>query len=215
MGTSVHVAVLLACAALALSDTQVKEHYIDLVSATAVAAENPVPLSERLTLQQPMLVTTHVKSPEPALRVLLPQLDRPIYAWGDSFVCEWVIENRGDQPFRFPTLPTDDQIRRDMPGATVAAVGLRFSDKQLDGEIVGMHGLYGANSVPDSLTIVAPGDRVRIRAGGKWRLMGVSKTVIPTAQREYQVRGTIQVAHSGRTELVIHSDTSLTVSIGR
>ncbi|MDQ3418573.1 MAG: hypothetical protein M3541_07280 [Acidobacteriota bacterium] len=174
---------------------------------------DPVPAGKRLTLQAPVEVTPHQPKSEPALALLGPQLDRAAYNWGDAFVYQWVVENRSKQPVTFPVLSDDDRVNRDMPGATIAYIGLRFADEAFAGQGIGGHALYGADSVPDSLVVVGPGERLRIRAPGRWALTRASKGAGGDADGMYQVRASVQMVRRGENLFAIESVTSATVSI--
>ena len=208
------VLLVYATTLIATAQAQVREHDIDLLTRTDSGTPTPVPIDKRLTLAQPLLVSSHdPKPPESALVVLAPQLDRATYQWGDPFVCVWVLENRGKEPVAFPTLTADDRVARDMPGATMAAVFLRFVDDRAAGELVGAQALYGAESVPGSLLVVQPGERARIRGKGTWSLMGISKITAASSAGAYQVKATAHVMRQGGRNFSTESVAALTISL--
>jgi hypothetical protein len=203
--------VLASAVAIGATQSQGREHVLDFLGTTPMEKVDRDLGGRRLSMQQPTAVAPHGNRQDPGIAVLRPELDRGAYTWGDPFVVEWTIENRGTQPLKFPTRMDQGQVSTAMPGAVLVVVALNFQNEGLTNEIVGVLPLVGADSLPGSLLVVQPGERIRIRAPGKWRLGGAAKLPIPAGPNVYHVRSRIHHVYPGGVDWVAHSEAAASV----
>jgi hypothetical protein len=193
-----------------------REHNIDLLAIASATEQVPkVPLARQLTIDVSISVTTHEppRAPLASIGADAPIFDRAAYQIGDSFVYEVTFVNSGSAPVTFPTLLQADRVDRDIAGASVAVLALRFEDEALGPQKVGYSVLYGAEPVEGSLLIVEPGERLRVRAQGKWFLgNGVMPSMQEHWQRDVQVRAQLQFM-KGRRYLELVSGASTPVRL--
>ena len=173
-----------------------REHVIDLV--VAAAATQPaatVPLARQLTPNVTTSLTTHEPRPAPlaSLEAGAPILNRTAYLIGDAFVFEVTFVNTGSAPVKFPALLGAGRIDRDMAGASVMALTLRFEDRGSANSGLETPFCDGAEPVEGSLVVVQPGERLRVRAPGRWFLgNGDGMQMAATWQRDIQLRAQLQ-----------------------
>jgi hypothetical protein len=156
------------------------EHLLDLVDVEPPSADG-LDRSELLIVQPTgKRAPTHSPQPVSPLTINLVSLDRSRYTVGDKVVYEVVVTNTSGRAFNFPTLVDPRIVRRDMPGATLATVGLIFDDTVFGFQLVALQVLYGAPAVPNSMELLQPGDTLRIRASGEWWLGSALKSAVPS-----------------------------------
>lgn len=171
-------------------------------------------LDARLSLGQPIRVETHVSQGRTPIVIRAPQFDRAVYSVGDAFIYELVLENAGTSALTFPSGIDDDYVARDMPGATLAVIGLSFVDKALGPQVLGTQILAGAEPLAGTLIVVQPGERVRIRAGGMWSMSRPSKSsTTDNWPRSFQVKATVQIVGYGLTHFVGESGQAASVLV--
>jgi hypothetical protein len=126
----------------------------------------------------------------------LVELDRTAYSIGDPVVFKIVMKHVGTEPFAFPWSMDAMQFSRDAPVTRRATFMLRLKDEMLGSQVVGDgNTTFGAESVPGSLMMLAPGDSVTIRAHGLWYLeQGFPVSPPDGWVRTFAVRVHLQVA---------------------
>jgi hypothetical protein len=101
----------------------------------------------------------------------LVRFDRAVYDLGDNVIYELELTNVSTEDVWMPWLGTSKFITPRTEGASSMQLCLQFEDPHLGLQVFGFRRTYGAESVPGSLRLVAPGDVVEIRANAPLRLM--------------------------------------------
>lgn len=195
-----------------------QEHLVDLISQAAVPrneAAGVVPYERRFTGQHPQGFLSHGKTKDaPSVIVRPPSLDRIGYTVGDVIYFDVIIENVGPKPMKFPTSLDGARVARAMPGATMVALALSFQDEILGSQIVGQQFLYGADPIAQSLVLVRPGERVRIRAQGQWLLQSGARKELPDQWvRNLDIGATVQLTGPGGQYLLASSMSTVSVQL--
>jgi hypothetical protein len=178
------------------------EHDIDLVDVSTRGQVETVPSHRRLTPAFVESLTTDEASTKPLrLAAQLLELEREAFSIGESSVYEIVLQNISTSPIKFPSLVGSGHVDRDMAGATVATISLRFEDEVLGRQIIGYRALYGADDVPGSLLIIRPGERLRLRARAQWLLTSAMRKPLQGRwERDLDVRALVQLK-AGREQV--------------
>jgi hypothetical protein len=71
---------------------------------------------------------------------------------------------------RMPWSNDDRRFRRPIPAPRVDAISLIVDLPELATQVIAVQAFFGADSIPDSVLNLRPGDRARVRAGGAWTL---------------------------------------------
>ena len=100
--------------------------------------------------------------------ITLLRLDKTTYQLGGRIVYEVRLENVSNHDLTLPWSLDLDKVKpdekKDPPGYLTSSVSLVFNDPIYGIEFVGLASLYGSQLVPDSLKVLRPNERVRIRA---------------------------------------------------
>lgn len=198
-----------------VAQTTSREYYVDLVSAARTASlanegAPTVPSTRRFSgTEGPGVVSDAANPPGADVELQLSAIDRPGYQIGDVFFYEIVVKNNGRAAIRVPTAFDSARVARDMPGATMAVLALTFSDAILGSQTIGEQFLYGSDVVPNTSIILSPGERVRIRAQGRWFLGSGfgGRRMLGEWTRDIDVHAVLRVIGPG-SEYVTASSTS-------
>ena len=115
----------------------------------------------------PILIGSTIKKEVP-LRITLLHFDKLAYRLGEQIVYEVRLENVSNHDLTLPWSLDLDKVKpdekKDPPGYLTSSLSLVFNDPIYGIEFVGLASLYGSQLVPDSLKVLRPNERVRIRA---------------------------------------------------
>jgi hypothetical protein len=197
----------------ALEKLTPREHMIDLLNATVVAPEGLAPKSKGFSPTVPITIASDSpKTPTP-IRVFAPQFQRFLYQLEDFVIFDLVLENVGSEVIHFPTLSAGTSVERDMPGAAVASVALRFEDPVGGSQTMGLHLLYGASRLPGSLIAIEPHQRVRIRARSTWHYPTAPTPRERHWPRELLLKATVTLTGNGGLKWAGESETMSKVQL--
>jgi hypothetical protein len=194
---------------------QETEHVLDLLRASEYAGDiDSVPAEERVTV--PIGVSSHDTEVAPPVRVRLLSIDAPAYLVGEELIYEMSVENVGTAPLIVPTSIDEAQFRRTMSRARSAEFSLSFDDAVMGHHSVGYVAVFGADDVPGSLITLRPGDRIRVRAMGRWWGGGA---ILPGSDNwtssNLQLYATVKLHHYGMPYKPAVSENRLPVEIRR
>lgn len=144
-------------------------HVLDLVAAPQ--GEAGATAADALEIPGGLLPLNH-RDLSPSLRLHLESIEPMDLAGGEPVVYQITIENVGRTSVQLPWSPTNEGLKRTMPGSTVGVLSLAAAAMpNLPGDIpVVSQPLYGAPQVAESLITLEPGEYARVRVRGHWTL---------------------------------------------
>ncbi|MBI1760919.1 MAG: hypothetical protein HYR56_05715 [Acidobacteria bacterium] len=100
------------------------------------------------------------------LKVTLVSLNKTSYQLGDEVVYEILLENITTENVVIPW--SADQGEPVGSGDIRGSIYLIAPDERKGDQLVALRGIVGSPSIPSSLKTLRPGQKVRIKAGGRW-----------------------------------------------
>lgn len=166
-------------------------HVLDLVAAPA--KDSGVAAADALEVPGGFLALNE-KTGDGSLRVHLNSLEPLELGGGDPVVYEMTIENVGRTSIRLPWSPTNEGLRRTMPGAMVAVLSLAAAgtpDSPGDFPVLSQV-LYGVQQVGESVITLGPGESAQVRAPGHWTLQSQIRDRV-ARDRRLRLVGTLRL----------------------
>ncbi len=133
------------------------------------------------------------------LKITLQALDKRNYHFGDQVTYEVTLENITTSVLTIPWSPDPSKVGLDGPVNPPvyfeASLSLVAEDETAGPQFIDSHRIFGAPSVPGSLKIVRPREKVRIRAAGSWQFTdsSVARRVLAKSPFTVKVRANFRL----------------------
>lgn len=136
----------------------------------------------------------HIRAPKILpLRITLSSLNKSSYQLGEEVIYDVILENITKNTIVIPWSPDRDKARpnsQNIPlGYREAFLSLVVKDEQKGEQFIAGQGLFGSELLRGSLKILAPGQKVRVRAPGQWAFLDaeVARRALTSLPRKIEV----------------------------